>query len=65
MMMLIMMVLWFKACTVLKCLNSGILISNPTWSMVISFFFSVCVLSYVGRGLAMGESPVQGFLLNF
>jgi hypothetical protein len=43
---------------------AGIVGSNPTQGMdvCIEYIYSVCVVLCVGRGLAKGWSPVQGFL---
>jgi hypothetical protein len=54
-----------EAPTVLGRSNTEIVDSNPTRGMDVCLRFSVfvlSVLSYVGRGLASGWSPVQGVL---
>jgi hypothetical protein len=52
-----------KAWTLLAGLNTGVLGSNPTRGMDVYVRLScVCVILCVGRGLAMGWSPVQGVL---
>jgi hypothetical protein len=53
----------YKARTVFDSLNTGIVGSNPSRGMDVSTFFCV-VLSWVGRGLALGRSAVQGVLPN-
>jgi len=51
-----------EAHTVFSHFNIGIVGSNPTRGMDVYPHFSVFVLSYVGRGLTWGQSPVQGVL---
>jgi len=51
-----------EARTVFDRSNTGIVGSNPDRGMELCPRFSVFVLSYVGRGLAPGRSPVQGVL---
>jgi hypothetical protein len=52
------------AWTVFARSKAGIVGSNPTQGMdvCIVFVYSVCVVLWVGRGLAPGWSPVQGVL---
>jgi hypothetical protein len=49
----------FHECMVLYRSNTGVVVSNPGRGIDIFPLFSVF---YVGRGLAMGQSPVQGVL---
>jgi hypothetical protein len=52
-----------KAWTAFACSNTGIMGSYPTRSMDVCVrLFCVCVVLCVGKGLATGWSPVQGFL---
>jgi hypothetical protein len=53
-----------KARTVFGRSNTGIVGSNPTRGMDVCPRFCVFVLSFVGRGLTSGRSPVQGVLLT-
>jgi hypothetical protein len=54
-----------KAWTLFDCSNAGIIRSIPALGMVVCVrLFYVCVVLCVGRGLATGWSPVQGFLPN-
>jgi hypothetical protein len=56
---------WPKAWTVLARLDAGIVDANPTRGMDVYMYvyiYSMFVLSYVGRGLAMSWSLVQGVL---
>jgi hypothetical protein len=56
---------WSKAWTVLARLDGGIVCSNPTLGMDIYMYvyvYSMFVLSYVGRGLVMSWSLIQGVL---
>jgi hypothetical protein len=54
-----------KAWTVFSRLNAGIVGSNPTRGMDVCMrLFCVCVVLYVGSGLATGWFPVQGVLLT-
>jgi hypothetical protein len=54
---------WSNAWTVFACLDAGIVGSNPTEGMdVCVCVYSVCVVLYVGSGLATGWSPVRGVL---
>jgi hypothetical protein len=51
------------AWTVFARWNTVVVGSNPTWGMHICMrLFCVCVLLFVGSGLATGWSPVQGIL---
>jgi hypothetical protein len=61
----ITVVVWSKAWTVFAHSNTGIMGSNPTQGMdVYVRLFHICVVLCVGRGLAMGWSPVWGVLLT-
>jgi hypothetical protein len=53
-----------KAWTVFACWNTGVMCLNPIQGMDVSILrlFCVCVVLYVGRGLATGWSPVVGVL---
>jgi hypothetical protein len=52
-----------RAWTVFARSNSGIMGTNPTRGMDVCVrLFYVCVVLYVGSGLATGWSPVQGVL---
>jgi hypothetical protein len=54
-----------KAWTVLARLDAGIIGSNPTRGMDVHMYvyvYYMFVLSYVGRGLAMSWSLIQGVL---
>jgi hypothetical protein len=56
---------WSKVWTVLARLDAGIVGSNPTWGMDVYMYvyvYSIFELSYVGRGLAMSWSLIQGVL---
>jgi hypothetical protein len=55
---------WSKAWTVLARLDAGIIGSNSTRGMdVYVYVYSMFVLSYIGRGLVMSWSLIQGVLL--
>jgi hypothetical protein len=54
-----------KAWIVFARSNAGIMGSNPIQDMDVCVrLFCVCVVLYVGSGLATGWSPVQGVLLS-
>jgi hypothetical protein len=55
-----------EACTIFGCSNTGIMGLNPTQGMDVCPHFSVlcCPDLCVGRGLASGQSPIQGVLLT-
>jgi hypothetical protein len=56
---------WSKAWIILARFDAGIVGSNSTRGMdvyVYVYFYSMFVLSYVGRGLAMSWSLIQGVL---
>jgi hypothetical protein len=52
----------FKVRTFLDRSNIVIVGSNPAQEMDISPRFFFVMVSYVGRGLAIGRSPIQGVL---
>jgi hypothetical protein len=54
-----------KAWTVFAISNTGVVVLNPTrGTNVCVRLFCVCVVLYVGGGLATGWSPIQGALLT-
>jgi hypothetical protein len=59
---LIIVITWL--CTFFSLSNTEIVGSNPTQGIEYVRFFSVFVLSSVGRGCAADQSSVQGILLN-
>jgi hypothetical protein len=61
----VMVAEWYKAWTVLVRLDAGIVGLNPIRGMdvyVYVYVYSMFVLSYVDRGLAMSWSLIQGVL---